>query len=273
MCHARALVTCVLVLAPLGASAAEKLKPEQVVKRHLEEGLGPAEARTQARELRGNAQLASRAVGQGVLGGSFEASSDALSSRLFIRFGANVYEGETFAFDGKEAAVGFGERPTGKRSALGLFVAANDVILREGLLGGVLNAGWALATLEARGGRVSYDGLKKLDARELHRLSYRAKKGQNELAIQLYFEPETWRHLASTYTASRAQSMGPTPVESSQQSDQYFRLEERFSDFERALGLVLPRTWSLRYEASARTTTEWKYELKVAAIEPKQGRP
>ena len=30
----------------------------------------------------------------------------------------------------------------GKRSGLGNFVNTNDVILREGLLGGVFNAGW-----------------------------------------------------------------------------------------------------------------------------------
>jgi hypothetical protein len=265
---ARVLATCsALVLLAGGAPAAEKLKAEQLVKLHLDEGLGPAEARVRARELRGTAQLASRAVGQGVLGGSFLMSSDALSSRLFIQFGANVYEGETFAFDGRDTSVGFGQRPTGNRSALGGFVNTNSLILREGLLGGVLNAGWPLASLEARQARVTYDGLKKLDGQELHRLSYRAKKGQNELAIQLWFEPETWRHLATTYAASMAQSMGPTPVESSQQSDQYFRLEERFSGFERALGLTLPKVWSLRFEASTRTTIEWKYELKIDSFE------
>lgn len=270
MSKARVLATCsALLLLAGGAPAAEKLKTEQLVKLHLEEGLGPAEARIKARELRGTAQLASRAVGQGVLGGSFLMSSDALSSRLFIQFGANAYEGETFEFDGKGVAIGFGQRPTGNRSALGGFLNANDVILREGLLGGVLNAGWPLASLEARQAKVSYDGLKKLDGRDLHRLSYRAKKGQNELAIQLWFEPETWRHVATTYAASMAQSMGPTPVESSQQSDQYFRLEERFSDFERALGLTLPKTWNLRFEASTRTTIEWKYELKVGSLESK----
>jgi len=268
--QARVLVTCAAaLLATAGAGAAEKLRPEQLVKLHLEEGLGPAEARTRSRRLVGTAQLASRAVGQGVLGGKFQLDSDAVSSRLFVQFGVNAYEGETFAFDGKDTSVGFGQRPTGNRSALGGFVNANSVILREGLLGGVLNAGWPLASLELREAKLSYDGPKKLDGRELHRLSYRAKKGQNELVIQLYFEPETYRHVATTYVASMAQSMGPTPVESSQQSDQYFRLEERFSGFERALGLTLPKTWSLRFEASARTTIEWKYELGVDSYEPR----
>lgn len=270
MNQARVLVTCVAaLLAPAAAVAAEKLKPEQLVRLHLEEGLGPAEARTRSRQLVGTAQLASHAVGEGVLGGKFQLDSDAVSSQLFIQFGANAYEGETFAFDGKTTSVGFGQRPTGNRSALGRFVNANPVILSEGLLGGVLNAGWPLASLELRQAKVSYDGLKKLDGRDLHRLSYRAKKGQNELSVQLYFEPETYRHVASTYLASLAQSMGPTPVESSQQSDQYFRLEERFSDFQRALGLTLPKTWKLRFEASTRTTVEWKYELEVGSYEPR----
>jgi hypothetical protein len=49
----------------------------------------------------------------------------------------------------------------------------------------------------------------------------------------------------------------------------YFRLEERFTSFERTLGLALPKTWSVRCEASGRTTVEWKYELSVQAVEPK----
>ncbi len=270
MSHSLVLATCSAVLLAAGvASAADKLKPEQLVKLHLEEAFGPAEARARGRTVRGTAQLASRAIGEGLLGGAFLLASDALSSRLFVQFGANAYEGETFAFDGKDVAVGFGQRPTGKRSVLGAFVAANDVILREGLLGGVLNASWPLLALDARQPKLSYDGLKKFDGRDLHRLSYRAKKGQNELTIQLFFDPETYRHVASAYAASLAQSMGLTPAESSQQSDQYFRLEERFADFERAMGLTLPKTWALRYEASSRTTVEWKYDLKVEAIEPR----
>ena len=56
-----------------------------------------------------------------------------------------------------------------------------------------------------------------------------------------FFEPETYRHVATAYAAGRAQSMG----------------------------LTLPKTWALRYEASSTTTIEWKYALKVDAIEPK----
>jgi hypothetical protein len=266
----RLLAAASVLLASAAASAAaEKLKPEELVKRHLEEGLGPAEARTRARVVSGTAQLASRSVGQGTLGGSFQMASDGLGSRLFLQFGTNTYEGETFAFDGNEVQVGFGKRPTSQRTALGNFVSANDVLLREGLFGGVLNASWPLSLLEVRQAKLSSDGVKKLDGRELHRLSYRARKGQNDLTVHLYFEPETFRHVASVYTTSLAQSMGRTPVESSQQSDSYFRLEERFSDFQRAANLTLPKLWALRYEASSRTTTEWKYELGVVSIEPK----
>jgi hypothetical protein len=163
--------------------------------------------------------------------------------------------------------VGFGQRPASRRSALGGFVSSNDVILREGLLGGVLSAAWPLLSPEVRQAKLASDGLKKLDGRELHRLAYRAKKGQNELTVHLYFEPETFRHVATVYSSSRAQPLGATPEASSQQSDQYFRLEERFSGFERSLGLTLPRTWTLRYESTARTTTEWRYDLKVDEIE------
>ena len=96
-------------------------------------------------------------------------------------------------------------------------LAANDVILRDGLLGGVLNAAWPLLALEARAARVSYEGLKKLDGRDLHRLCYRAKKGQNDLDVLIYLEPDTWRRLATVYTAARAQNITGDPITSSQQ--------------------------------------------------------
>ncbi len=142
--------------------------------------------------------------------------------------------------------------------------------VREGLLGGVLNARWPLLDLEARGGKVGYDGTKKLDGRELHRLRYRAKRGQNDLDIVIYLEPETWRHLATVYTASRAQDFTGNMAASSQQADVYYRLEERFSDFKPQDGQTLPSRWKLSYEMSGgpgRTGT-WNYAFEVQAVEP-----
>ncbi len=276
---ARALLlpaVAALLLSGDVVQAAEKLKPEQVVKAHLEQGLGnPAGSAARPRQVRGSCQLTGQAVGTGTLGGGFEFTSDPARSKLSIRFGTDRYEGEVFSFDGQSVQVGFGQRPTSNRSALGRFLAANEVILREGLLGGALNASWPLLALETRGAKVSYEGTKKLDGRELHRLRYRARKGQNDLDVVIYLEPETWRHLATVYTASRTQDLTGNMAASSQQSDVYYRLEERFSDFKTQDGQTLPSRWKLSYEMSGgpgRTGT-WNYAFEVQSVEPLQVQP
>ena len=176
-----------------------------------------------------------------------------------MKFPSEGYPQEAFALEAGRPEIGF--VLPGKRSALGSFLSTNEVILREGLLGGVLNGAWPLLDLAARGAKVGHDGLKKLEGRELHRLRYRAKKGQNELDVFLYFEPDTFRHVASVYKASLAQQMGTTPESSSRQSDVYLQVDETFSDFKPAGGLTVPASWTIRYEMQGRVTQHWKYEL------------
>lgn len=262
------LLTIAALLLPAGAPAAEKLKPEDVVRRHLE-AVSPDAGRFGARVARGTCRLSARQVGVGSLGGRFVLSAAPPASRLVLDFGTNDYGSEAFSFDGQVVDVAFSKQQSGRRSALGAFVALNEVIVRDGLLGGVLNGSWALAALAEREAKVSYDGLKKLDDVELHRLKYRAKKNQGDLQVALYFEPETFRHVATVYTYSRTQDMVSDPTQSSKQSDIYYRLEERFSDFKSASGLALPSKWTIRYEASSNATVAWKYELAVEEVEKK----
>ena len=164
-------------------------------------------------------------------------------------------------------------RCTSSRSAVGIFLWVNKAIVGEGLIGGVLNARWPLLDLAARDAKVSYDGLKKMGGRDLHRLRYRAKAAAGPLDVLIFIEPETYRHVATIYTTSQAQGMGPTPEASSQQHELVYRLEESFSDFERFGQVTLPKTWTLRYERSGNTTSEWKYELKLESFEEREQRP
>ena len=260
-----ATLTC---LAP--AAAAQNLGAPQIVRMHLDEALGPPEERMGgAREIRGACEVEARQIGTGMLAGPFTLATDATSTRLLINFGTDTYEGEKFVFDGSKTEIGFAVRASAKKTVLAQFIASHDVILREGLLGGVLNAGWPLLDLAARQVRLDSGGLKDFDGRRLYRLRYRAKSKQGELDIFLFFEPDTFRHAASVYTWSRAQNLGTTIESSSRQSEVHFRLEERLADFERIRGLTLPTTWSLLYEQSANTTLVWRYKFKVSAVERK----
>jgi hypothetical protein len=251
---------------PALSGAAEKMKPAEVVARHLD-AVGPAEARAAARRVEGSCAMSAPASGgvAGALLGRFTFESDGGRSALQLRFPSEGYPAESLGLEGGKPHVGF--VLPGRRSALGNFVSANDVILREGLLGGVLNAGWPLLALEERGAKASYDGLKKLEGRERHRLRYRAKKGQDTLEVFLYLDPDTFRHVASVYTVSQAQQLGITMESSSSQPDVYLQLTETFADFKPTKGLTLPSSWTIRYEMQAKVTQHWKYELVAETLE------
>jgi hypothetical protein len=263
-----AISAALVCLAP--AAYAQNLGAPQIVKMHLDESLGPPEERMGgSREVRGACEVEARQIGTGMLTGPFTLATDQASTRLLITFGTDTYEGENFVFDGSKTEIGFAVRASAKKTVLAQFLASHDVILREGLLGGVLNAGWPLLDLATRQVRLDSDGLKDFDGRRLYRLRYRAKNKQGELDIHLYFDPGSFRHVATVYSWSRAQNLGTTMESSSSQPEVHFRLEERFADFERIKGLTLPTTWSLLFEQSANTNIVWRYKFRVSAVERK----
>jgi hypothetical protein len=253
-------VLALALAAPVVSGAAEKMKPAEVVAHHLD-AVGPAEARAAARHVEGSCAMTAPSAGgvAGSLMGRFTLDSDPRRLAFQMKFPAEGYPAESFGVESGKPDVGF--VLPGRRSALGTFLSTHDVILREGLLGGVFNAGWPLLALEERGGKLGYDGLKKLEGRELHRLKYRAIKGQGDLEVLVYLEPDTFRHVASVYKASQAQQMGTTIESSSSQPDVYLQLTETFGDFKSEKGLTVPSAWTIRYELQSRVTQHWKYDM------------
>lgn len=250
--------------------AAEKLTPAQLLDLHARAVHGGAAAAPGRLSVRGTCELTT-VTGAGALKGSFTLSSDVNTSQLAIRFLNESYEGESIGYDGHQVQVGFAQPRIGARSAMGLFLSVNQMIVREGLLGGVLNGRWPLFDPERRPAKLSYDGLKKLEGQQYHRLNYRVPKGQGDLTVHLFFEPDTYRHVASVYQTSYAQGMGATPESSSRNSELHYRLEERFSDFTTHGTLSLPSTWRVRYERSGNTTSQWRYDLTVDSVEEGRG--
>jgi hypothetical protein len=257
-----------LVLLDPAEPAAQRVKSEDLVAAHVQGVLGAPDRAPGARDVRGACRMTTTIMGAGSLDGQFVFASASDASDFTLRFNQPTYEGESFAFDGKGVEIGFAQPRTGNRSALGFFLSTNHVVVREGLFGGVLNARWPLFDLNARQAKLSYEGLKSFDGRELHRLRYRARRGQGDLSILLYFEGETFRHVATVYHASRAQDMGLTIETSSQQQEQHFTLEERFGDYQSQDGLATPRTWVLRYSRTGDSTTEWKYTCSIRSVDP-----
>ena len=262
-CVALALVAAVL---PACALAGEKLKPQEVVAHHLD-AVGTRGGPRRGAQPRGLLRHGGPPSGgiAGALLGRFTFESEASRFALRLKFASQAYPAESLTLESGKVDVAF--VLPGKRSGFGNFVNRHEVIVREGLLGGVLNASWPLFGLAERGAKVSYDGLKKLEGTELHRLSYRAKKGQDSLDIRLYFDPDTFRHVASVYKASQAQQLGTTMESSSSEPDVYLQVQETFGDFKSVKGLALPTSWTIRYDMQAKVTQYWKYGLVVETLE------
>ena len=158
------------------------------------------------------------------------------------------YHGERFVSDGRktqETVV----RP-GVWSNLGAFVMVHSEILTEGLWGGTLTTAWPLAHLDERHAKLQDRGLKKIDGRELRRVDYSPKKN-SDLEIQLYFEPDTFRHVMTVYSLTISPRLGMGEVQTAREQPTRYRLEERFADFKSVDNLILPGRWTIQFTSDA----------------------
>jgi hypothetical protein len=150
-----------------------------------------------------------------------------------LKFPPSNYLTEWFVQNHKKVAIA-PIRP-GRWSAFGNFVKVHDEILTEGLWGGTLSTGWALSRWEENHAKLTDRGLKKMDGRELRRVDYDPGRA-TDLEIQLYFEPDTFRHVATVYL------LYYQPLN---------RVVERFSDFSTVNNLTLPRNWTIEFTTRA----------------------
>ncbi len=238
------VIVLVVLLAPVLAED-PKLEPEELVARHLE-ALGPPEilSTVQNRTAEGEGRLELQAGGAASLQGPALFVSEGRKILLSIQFGAVNYPAEEVSFDGEEFYVS--NTQVGFRSQLGRFLYQYDDLVEEGLLGGVLSTAWPLLDLEARRPRLDYEGLEKVDGQEFLDLRYRMRRGAGDFRIHLYFDPETFRHMGTTYKLTIPAPMVRSIEESARQRDTRMTLEEWFSDFHSTDELELPAHWMIR---------------------------
>ncbi|HWR37505.1 MAG TPA: hypothetical protein VN622_16705 [Clostridia bacterium] len=246
---------------------------EDLVARHLE-SIGSAKQRSDAksRTAEGRAKVDSILAASTHLEGQAAMFSSGRKSKTVIRFGARDYPGEQFVFDGSTIKVALTGVNT--RSSLGDFVNREQALLKEGLLGGSLFTSWALLDLPGRKAQLRYEGLKKVDGRELHRLDYIPKKS-GDASIHLYFEQDTFRHVKTEYLLrvdapmGRASIAGRESLASRQTvhtEATKFRLEEWFDDFRQIDALTLPVHWRLRMTIEPAATAMLEWDIKLAQI-------
>jgi hypothetical protein len=259
------LGTMTLALTGAGTHAKEqKLKLEELIAKHLASiGTPEALAAAHSRTMTGMAQVIFRVRGAGMLSGKGNVISDGHKYLIGMDFGVVNYPGDDLAFDGEEVTVN--NINPGRRSNLGEFIYQHDALLKEGLLGGTMTTAWPLLDLASRQPKLNYTGLKKIEGRSLHELKYRARKGGGDLQISLYFEPETYRHVGSHYRLVVPSRMGSNPLDSANQRETVYTIDETLGNFATVDSLTLPHFDKLTMTMEGPNgsfLTEWNIQIE-----------
>src|SRR5262245_47232811 len=222
----------------------KKLTAEELIARHLG-SVGTAEARSKAstRVASGETKFIARVGGSANVDGQAMMVSSGPKLRFGLKLPLNDYPGEDMAFDGAQAATGL--LPQGRRSQLSAFFSSKTLPLKEGLIGGTLSTAWPLLRLDQTQPKLDYRGLKKVDGRQLHEVSYRPRKGSDDLKVSIFFDPETFRHVRTRYSFEVGATIG-TRENPNQNTESYYSLTEDFDDFRVVDGLTLPHKYRLQ---------------------------
>ena len=287
---AASLLLCLPLVQPAGAA---DLKPEEIVAKHLD-SIGTSSARAaKTRVVEGPVTYRILVGGAGNLDGKSVLVSQDQKLHFMMKLNNNLYRGEQFIFDGDRDEISF-STANQTRSQFGEFVRVQDVVLREGLLGGVLSTAWPLYNLDNRKAKLSYEGVKKIDGKDLIALRYQPKKS-TDADILLYFDPQTFHHVETVYSVrirgqlgnidpqlANAQAVpennigrGPqgdynvtapatggvvgqtNETATARQQETRYRLEEHFDSFEAFNGLTLPTHYTIQFSqelGNGRTT-------------------
>lgn len=237
--------------------ASEKMKPEELVAKHLE-AIGTAAARAAAknRVMTGTAEVNFRLGSRGQLIGKSTILSEGSKLRLGMNFASDQYPGEQIVFDGNSVTVA--ELRPGIRSNLSAFLYQNEFLLKEGLIGGSTSTAWFLLDIAGRRPqpKLEYGGLKNIDGKKLHELKYQGGKGAASFQISFYFDPETFQHVLSLYSLKVPQAFtGTAKGISGDQVEPSIRMREEFSAFKTVDGLTLPHSYKLVFTIEGQNNT------------------
>jgi hypothetical protein len=230
----------------------KKVTLQELITNHLD-SLGSAQARSSAknRVVSGTVKLVSRVGIVSNIDGQAALASSGAKLRYSIRFNSPQYTGEQLAFDGTKVLTGF--LPSGRRSPLSLYLDQQSLPLREGLLGGTISTGWILLRLDQLKPRLDYKGVKKVDGRTLHEVSYRPEKGSTDLKVALFFDATSFRHVRTEYEFRVPARLGSGPNDSARLQEDFYKLAEDFEDFRAVDGLTIPYKYRLQLQVQTST--------------------
>jgi hypothetical protein len=226
-------------------TAKDETKVADLVKQHLNSiGTDEARAAVKSRATEGTVSFIVENSTSGRQDGKEVFVSDGDKFVSLLKLPNPNYHGERFVSDGKKTLIA--QIRPGVWSVLGDFVMVHNEILTEGLWGGTLSTGWALAHVDERVAKLQDRGLKKVNGRDLRRVDYSPKK-HSDLEIQLYFEPDTFRHVMTVYSLTISPHMGTSDIATAREQETRYRLVERFADFKIVDGLNLPQRWTIEF--------------------------
>lgn len=242
-------------------------KPEELLSHHLD-AIGSADARSTAktRVLQGRATFKLLVGGGGRSEGNTGMVSQGRKLRFMMKFTQGDYKGENIVFNGSAIGMAFATSNQ-TRSPFAYFLSSQDVIIKEGLLGGVLSTAWPLLDLADRKARLTVEGLKRVDGKQVYQVRYAPSK-RADVQILLYFDAETFRHVESVYSISIGNNVGADITKSISLQAERSSLDERFSDFQSVDGLMLPTHWNIQFtrELADGTTSISEWDIKEYQI-------
>lgn len=243
------------------ATPDDKPKAEDIVAKHLQSiGKDEARAAVRSRVIAGSTVATFKSRGTASVQGGAVLASEGPMSIVTMRFDATQYPYEKIGYNGSKVSA-YQLHP-GEFTSLGSFARANPVLLKEGLVSGVLSSAWALNDLSTRKPKLEYAGSRKIDSRQVIELRY-LPHGGSDLKISLFFDAETYQHIRSVYSKTISPQMGRTVDDSARMTETRYELVEDFSDFKTESGLTLPHTYKIRFSQSGTATqiSEWVMTL------------
>ena len=287
-------LSALLILLATANVTARNLSAKELISLHLQ-AIGENLARKN-RVAQGSGSMDIRVGGQGHLDGRAMLLAEGDKLRTSLIFGHVQYPEETLIRNGDQLNIAY--ITPGIRSQLGTAIWENfPGLAQEGLYGGVLTTDWALLNLKHTRAKIRYRGLKSFEGRRLHVVDYKPKQ-KVSYRVRLYFEPETYRHVASKYRifVPRSAMRGLTNIKSGGwapvggrggvtfgvpglmgriggpgagddlSTRSTIEIRERFSDFKVVDGLTLPHLYQITLNVDANSGFVGHWQMKIDRI-------
>lgn len=258
------LIVCCCLLASSykpSVHADEKLKPEEIVAKHLESiGSHEDRASVKTRVILGISRYVRHGPGGGATEGRAVLASENEKYMFGMKFGVPGYDIESVGFDGKELTVGF--VAPGVRSALESLVRNHESTFKHGLLAGTLSSSWPLLAINDEKAKIKYAGVKKVEGASLHQLKYQPRKG-SDLEVSLFFDSATFHHVRTEYTRVVSANIGTGVDSSASQRETRYKLVETFADFKKEGNLTLPHDYRIKLQISGSVEILDDWTLKL----------